>query len=182
MLHFYFFLNLNTLTVCRHVIKVKPSMVRLIFILSVTIAWKRRFFRFYRSSLAFVTLLAMMLRHRLQHLQHTIRKCSTSKVWESSKTAVNDVKCGSVITFGGFGLCGIPENLIAALKEKGSKNLICISNDAGVDDFGLGQLISNDQVRRLHASYVGEHKGFSKFYNSGKLEVVFTPQGTLAGQ
>lgn len=82
--------------------------------------------------------------------------------------------------FGGFGLCGIPENSIAALRDTGVKNLTCVSNNAGVDGFGLGQLLERGQIRKMVSSYVGENELFESLYLSGKLEVEFTPQGTLA--
>jgi len=84
------------------------------------------------------------------------------------------------VCIGGFGLCGIPENLIAAVKKSGTKNLTAVSNNAGVDDFGLGQLLQTGQVTRMIASYVGENKKFEELYLTGKLEVELTPQGTLA--
>lgn len=84
------------------------------------------------------------------------------------------------IAVGGFGLCGIPEALIDALKETGVKNLTCISNNAGVDDFGLGQLLQTKQIKKMISSYVGENKEFERQYLNGELEVELTPQGTLA--
>jgi 3-oxoacid CoA-transferase len=81
---------------------------------------------------------------------------------------------------GGFGLCGIPENLIVALRDAGAKNLTVVSNNAGVDDFGLGTLLRTRQVKRMISSYVGENKEFERQYLSGELEVELTPQGTLA--
>ncbi|WP_313702650.1 CoA transferase subunit A, partial [Achromobacter sp.] len=90
------------------------------------------------------------------------------------------VKDGQMIAVGGFGLCGIPEALIAALRDSGVKDLTCISNNAGVDGFGLGQLLNTRQVRKMIASYVGENKEFERQYLSGELELEFTPQGTLA--
>ena len=81
---------------------------------------------------------------------------------------------------GGFGLCGIPENLIAALRDAGPKDLTCVSNNAGVDDFGLGLLLQTRQIKRMISSYVGENKTFEAQYLSGQLEVELTPQGTLA--
>ena len=85
-----------------------------------------------------------------------------------------------MIAVGGFGLCGIPEALIAALRDSGVKDLTCVSNNAGVDGFGLGQLLNTRQVRKMIASYVGENKEFERQYLSGELELEFTPQGTLA--
>lgn len=81
---------------------------------------------------------------------------------------------------GGFGLCGIPENCIAALRELGAKNLTCVSNNAGVDDFGLGLLLQTRQIKKMVSSYVGENKLFEQQFLSGQLEVEFVPQGTLA--
>jgi 3-oxoacid CoA-transferase A subunit len=81
---------------------------------------------------------------------------------------------------GGFGLCGIPENLIAALRQKGSKNLTVVSNNCGVDDFGLGVLLANKQIKKMVSSYVGENAEFERQYLHGELEVELTPQGTLA--
>ena len=104
-----------------------------------------------------------------------------SKLYPSALAALTDiVKDGQTIAVGGFGLCGIPEALIAALKTTGVKNLTCISNNAGVDGFGLGQLLETRQVRKMIASYVGENKEFERQYLSGELELEFTPQGTLA--
>ena len=90
------------------------------------------------------------------------------------------VKDGQTIAVGGFGLCGIPEALIAALRDSGVRNLTCISNNAGVDGFGLGLLLATRQVRKMIASYVGENKEFERQYLAGELELEFTPQGTLA--
>jgi len=90
------------------------------------------------------------------------------------------MKDGQTIAVGGFGLCGIPEALIAAVKELGTKNLTAISNNAGVDDFGLGILLATRQVKKMISSYVGENKEFERQYLAGELELDFTPQGTLA--
>jgi 3-oxoacid CoA-transferase subunit A len=90
------------------------------------------------------------------------------------------VKDGQTLGVGGFGLCGIPEALIDAVKQLGVKNLTCISNNAGVDDFGLGILLKTRQVKKMIASYVGENKEFERQYLAGELELEFTPQGTLA--
>ena len=87
---------------------------------------------------------------------------------------------GMTIMAGGFGLCGIPENLIAAIREAGVKDLTVVSNNCGVDDFGLGILLAGGQIRKMISSYVGENKLFAELYLSGKLELEFTPQGTLA--
>jgi 3-oxoacid CoA-transferase subunit A len=85
-----------------------------------------------------------------------------------------------LFAFGGFGLCGIPENSIAALRDSGVKNLTCVSNNAGVDDFGLGLLLQKRQIKKMISSYVGENEIFEQQYLKGELEVEFTPQGTLA--
>lgn len=87
---------------------------------------------------------------------------------------------GQTLAVGGFGLCGIPEALIAALRDSGVKNLTVISNNAGVDGFGLGQLLSTRQIRKMISSYVGENKEFERQFLAGELELEFTPQGTLA--
>ncbi len=105
---------------------------------------------------------------------------SVSKVFPNAEAAIAGVKDGMLLLFGGFGLCGIPENSIAALSKTGVKNLTCVSNNAGVDGFGLGILLANRQVKKMISSYVGENELFEKLYLSGELEVEFTPQGTLA--
>lgn len=102
------------------------------------------------------------------------------KVYKSAIDAVRDIPSGAVILAGGFGLCGIPENCIAALRELGPKDLTVVSNNCGVDDFGLGILLRNRQIRKMISSYVGENKEFERQYLSGELEVELTPQGTLA--
>ena len=103
------------------------------------------------------------------------------KVFASAAQALEGVvKDGQTIAVGGFGLCGIPEALIAALRDSGVGNLTCISNNAGVDDFGLGLLLQTRQVKKMIASYVGENKEFERQFLSGELELEFTPQGTLA--
>jgi 3-oxoacid CoA-transferase subunit A len=103
------------------------------------------------------------------------------KVYANAAEALAGVvKDGQLIAVGGFGLCGIPEALIAALRDSGVKNLTCISNNAGVDGFGLGQLLATRQIRKMIASYVGENKEFERQYLAGELELEFTPQGTLA--
>lgn len=104
-----------------------------------------------------------------------------NKVYSSAKHALQDVvQDGQTLAVGGFGLCGIPESLIAALKQTGVKNLTCISNNAGVDGFGLGLLLESKQIKKMIASYVGENKEFERQFLSGELEVELTPQGTLA--
>jgi 3-oxoacid CoA-transferase subunit A len=102
------------------------------------------------------------------------------KVKKSAREALADVADGSVILAGGFGLCGIPENSIRALAEMGVKDLTFVSNNCGVDDFGLGILLRNKQIRKMISSYVGENKEFERQYLSGELEVELCPQGTLA--
>lgn len=104
-----------------------------------------------------------------------------NKVFASASAALDGVlKDGQTIAVGGFGLCGIPEALIAAVRESGVKQLTCISNNAGVDGFGLGLLLESRQVTRMIASYVGENKEFERQFLGGELELEFTPQGTLA--
>jgi 3-oxoacid CoA-transferase subunit A len=104
-----------------------------------------------------------------------------NKVYSSANDALQDVvQDGQTLAVGGFGLCGIPENLITALKQTGVKNLTCISNNAGVDGFGLGLLLESKQIKKMIASYVGENKEFERQFLSGELEVELTPQGTLA--
>lgn len=98
----------------------------------------------------------------------------------SALEAVADIPDGAHLAVGGFGLCGIPEHLIAALVERGVKDLTCYSNNAGVDDFGLGILLQNRQVRRMVSSYVGENAEFERQFLKGELEVELVPQGTLA--
>lgn len=106
---------------------------------------------------------------------------SQSKVYNSAKSALQDIaKDGQTLAIGGFGLCGIPEALIAALRDSGVKDLTCISNNAGVDDFGLGLLLQTRQIKKMISSYVGENKEFERQYLAGELEVELTPQGTLA--
>ena len=104
-----------------------------------------------------------------------------NKIFPSAAAALADVvKDGQTVAVGGFGLCGIPEALIAALRDTGVKNLTCVSNNAGVDGFGLGQLLATRQVRKMISSYVGENKEFERQYLAGELGLEFTPQGTLA--
>ena len=103
-----------------------------------------------------------------------------NKVYSSAEEAIHDITDGAVIMLGGFGLCGIPENLIDALVRKGVKDLTCISNNAGVDDFGLGKLLTTKQVKKMMSSYVGENAEFERQLLSGELEVDLIPQGTLA--
>lgn len=103
-----------------------------------------------------------------------------NKVYPNAEAAIDGVRDGMLLLFGGFGLCGIPENCIAALAKTKVKGLTCVSNNAGVDGFGLGLLLQNQQVKKMISSYVGENELFEKLYLSGELEVEFTPQGTLA--
>lgn len=102
------------------------------------------------------------------------------KVVENAMEAVKDIPDGATLALGGFGLCGIPENSISALVERGIKNLTCISNNAGVDDFGIGLMLQKRQVKKMISSYVGENKLFEQLVLSGELEIELTPQGTLA--
>ncbi|MBE8713734.1 CoA transferase subunit A [Sphingobacterium hungaricum] len=103
-----------------------------------------------------------------------------NKTVANAEEAIANIEDGMTISVGGFGLCGIPENLIQALIHKGVKELTCISNNAGVDDFGLGLLLQNKQIKKMISSYVGEHAEFERQMLSGELEVELIPQGTLA--
>lgn len=103
-----------------------------------------------------------------------------SKVFKNAKDALFDIRDGATLVVGGFGLCGIPENCILALREMGVKSLTCVSNNAGVDDFGLGLLLHTRQIKKMISSYVGENATFEKQFMSGELEVELVPQGTLA--
>src|SRR5688572_17984071 len=103
-----------------------------------------------------------------------------NKVVAHADEAIQDIIDGQTLMLGGFGLCGIPENCIAALVKKGIKNLTCISNNAGVDDFGIGLMLKQRQVKKMIASYVGENAEFERQLLSGELEVELIPQGTLA--
>lgn len=103
-----------------------------------------------------------------------------NKVFANAADALHDIPDGATIMLGGFGLCGIPENCINALAQKGVKNLTCISNNAGVDDFGLGVLLRTRQVKKMMSSYVGENAEFERQLLQGELEVDLIPQGTLA--
>jgi 3-oxoacid CoA-transferase subunit A len=102
------------------------------------------------------------------------------KVVKSALEAVSDIPDGATVIAGGFGLCGIPELCIAALRERGVKDLVFVSNNCGVDEFGLGILLQNRQIKKMVSSYVGENKEFERQYLSGELEVELVPQGTLA--
>jgi 3-oxoacid CoA-transferase subunit A len=103
-----------------------------------------------------------------------------NKVFSSAAQAVADIPNGATVLAGGFGLCGIPENLILALRDRGVSGLTVISNNCGVDDFGLGILLQTRQIKKMISSYVGENKEFERQYLSGELEVELCPQGTLA--
>lgn len=103
-----------------------------------------------------------------------------NKVVKNAEEAVKDIQDGAVMALGGFGLCGIPENCISALVKKGVKGLTCISNNAGVDDFGIGLMLQSKQVKKMISSYVGENAEFERQLLSGELEVDLIPQGTLA--
>lgn len=103
-----------------------------------------------------------------------------NKIYNNASQAVADISDGAVIMLGGFGLCGIPENSIAALVQKNIKQLTCISNNAGVDDFGIGLMLQQKQVKKMISSYVGENAEFERQLLSGELEVELIPQGTLA--
>jgi 3-oxoacid CoA-transferase subunit A len=102
------------------------------------------------------------------------------KVVTGADEAIRDIKDGATVMLGGFGLCGIPENCINALAQKGVKDLTCISNNAGVDDFGLGLLLKTRQIRKMISSYVGENEEFERQLLNGELAVDLVPQGTLA--
>ena len=102
------------------------------------------------------------------------------KIVLDAKDACKDIKSGSTIMLGGFGLCGIPENCIEALVNLKIKDLTCISNNAGIDEFGLGLLLKNKQIKKMISSYVGENDEFERQMLSGELKVILTPQGTLA--
>lgn len=103
-----------------------------------------------------------------------------NKVYKDAAAAIADINDGAVLMLGGFGLCGIPENCITALVKKGIRNLTCISNNAGVDDFGIGLMLKQKQVKKMISSYVGENAEFERQLLSGELEVELIPQGTLA--
>lgn len=105
---------------------------------------------------------------------------SKSKVYADAKSALEGIKDNMTLIVGGFGLCGIPENSIQALKDLGVKGLTCVSNNAGVDDFGLGILLHSHQIKKMISSYVGENATFEKQFMNGELELEFCPQGTLA--
>lgn len=101
-------------------------------------------------------------------------------MFPSAAEATKDIKDGMTLCIGGFGVCGVPASLINAVQAKGQKNLTCVSNNAGIEDYGLGLLLNSHQVKRMISSYVGENKEFERQYLTGELEVELTPQGTLA--
>src|ERR1700749_4409523 len=103
-----------------------------------------------------------------------------NKVFQNADEAIHDITDGMTLMLGGFGLCGLPENCIAALVKKGTKELTCISNNAGVDDFGIGLMLKQRQVKKMVSSYEGENAEFERQLLSGELEVELIPQGTLA--
>ena len=103
-----------------------------------------------------------------------------NKIYANAEEAIKDIQNNSTIMLGGFGLCGIPENCIAALVKQGTTGLTCISNNAGVDDFGIGLLLQTKQVKKMISSYVGENAEFERQLLQGELEVELLPQGTLA--
>ena len=109
-----------------------------------------------------------------------VNNCHMNKVYENADSAIQDISDGDTLMLGGFGLNGIPENCVAALVKKGVKELTCISNNAGVDDCGLGLLLKTRQVKKMMSSYVGENAEFERQLLSGELEVDLIPQGTLA--
>ncbi|KAN0039307.1 hypothetical protein ACTA71_001501 [Dictyostelium dimigraforme] len=113
-------------------------------------------------------------------LYFTTSTSKSNKVYKNAKEAVQDIPNGSKLLVGGFGLCGIPENLISAVRDTGVKDLTVVSNNAGVDDFGLGILLKSKQIKRMISSYVGENETFESQYLKGELEVELTPQGNLA--
>lgn len=116
-------------------------------------------------------------------LKHIIGNAITTmtQIFNNAEDALQGIlKDGMLIHAGGFGLCGIPENLIAAIKKSGVKDLTIVSNNCGIDDFGLGILLQNGQIKKMIASYVGENKTFEKMYLDGTLELELNPQGTLA--
>eukprot|EP00936_MAST-01D_sp_MAST-1D-sp1_P001624 g1624.t1 len=121
-----------------------------------------------------------LARARLFGVRALSTRKPSDKVYDSASEAVADIPDGAKLCVGGFGLCGIPEKLIAALRDQGTSGLTAVSNNAGVDDFGLGLLLQTGQIKRMISSYVGENKLFEQQYLGGELEVELTPQGTLA--
>jgi len=118
--------------------------------------------------------------HRKHLSNFTHQLLNMNKVVKSADEAIHDVADGMTLMFGGFGMCGLPEKCIAALVKKGVKDLTCISNNAGLDDFGIGLMLNQRQVKKMISSYVGENAEFERQLLSGELEVELIPQGTLA--
>lgn len=108
------------------------------------------------------------------------RMAKDGKIYDNPVDALSDLQDGMTVAFSGFGVCGIPENLIKAIDTKGTKDIVAVSNDAGMDNFGLGILVSKRRVKKLYASYLGEHKSFATLWKDGCLELELVPQGTLA--
>src|SRR5471030_729528 len=137
----------------------------------------------HRSSLDAAVEFDMVRRHRASPRTHcALREMAmANKVRKAAADALDGLLSdGMTIMAGGFGLCGIPENLIAAIRDAGTKNLTVISNNCGIDGFGLGLLLATGQIKKMISSYVGENKLFEQLYLSGELELEFNPQGTLA--
>src|SRR5271166_3436078 len=112
---------------------------------------------------------------------HRMHQRASSKVYPDAVSALRDIlRDGMTVMSGGFGACGVPENLIAAVRELGVRGLTVVSNNAGIDTFGLGVLLQTHQIRKMISSYVGENKEFERQYLAGELELEFNPQGTLA--
>lgn len=124
--------------------------------------------------------LVSLLRKRNLDLEKFYKQMGMNKVVANATEAIHDIEDGMTLMLGGFGLCGIPEHSIAALVAKQVKNLTCISNNAGVDDFGIGLMLQHKQVKKMISSYVGENDEFERQLLSGELEVELIPQGTLA--
>lgn len=122
----------------------------------------------------------MLLNLKYYFCKTKIKIMGFNKVYQNAEEALHGIEDGMTLMIGGFGLCGIPENAIAALVKRGNKNFTCISNNAGVDDFGLGLLLQTKQIKKMISSYVGENAEFERQMLSGELEVELVPQGTLA--
>ncbi|KAK7490471.1 hypothetical protein BaRGS_00018257 [Batillaria attramentaria] len=118
--------------------------------------------------------------HKVSSNTFSTSSVHDARFYKTAEEAVQDIPAGSKLLVGGFGLCGIPENLIGALLESKVNGLTVVSNNAGVDNFGLGLLLKQKQIKRMISSYVGENAEFERQYLSGELEVELTPQGTLA--
>eukprot|EP01031_Cornospumella_fuschlensis_P039247 gene39247-47765_t len=112
--------------------------------------------------------------------QHLVTRRNVSKVFQSADEALEGLEDGMTVLFGGFGLCGIPEHLIAGIRKKGTKNLTVVSNDCGTEYYGLGQLLANNQIGKMVASYIGENKAFPDHWKKGDVELELVPQGSLA--